>query len=126
MGITVTGEVLFELPIYRLSKKQYNKKFKEYYEKNKIKNNDQEYERKINQSLKKTYGGDWKYNEIIGYFEFYKFSDDIRCAYYKVSTQKITKTRKKQFIKIDDTIYKVRIKKSYSRTTCRFPQKQLI
>lgn len=114
MGITVDGKTLFELPIYRVSKETYYKKFNQFYEKRKIPNSDLEYEKKFNQNLSKVYGGEWKYNEIIGYLRFYKCANDIRCFYYKVDKQIIKKSRTKQFIPINDTIHKIVINSSFS------------
>jgi hypothetical protein len=62
------------------------------------------------------FGGDWKYNEIIGYLRFYKYVDyfiNINCFYYEVDKKRIAKIRKKQFIPINDTLYKITIKSSY-------------
>ena len=110
MGITVDGKTLFELPIYRVSEEQYYKSFSEHYEKRKIPHNNLLYEESLNQNLRKDFGGDWKYNEIVGYLRFYKYVDYsiyINCFYYKVNKKRITKTRTKQFIPIDDTLYKI-------------------
>ena len=116
MGITVDGKTLFELPIYRVSEEQYYKSFSEHYEKRKIPHNNLLYEESLNQNLRKDLGGDWKYNEIVGYLRFYKYVDYsiyINCFYYKVNKKRITKTRTKQFIPIDDTLYKIIIIYSY-------------
>ncbi len=110
MGITVDRKTLFELPIYRVSEEQYYKSFSEHYEKRKIPHNNLLYEESLNQNLRKDFGGDWKYNEIVGYLRFYKYVDYsiyINCFYYKVNKKRITKTRTKQFIPIDDTLYKI-------------------
>lgn len=121
MGVTLagTGKVIFELPVYRLSEKMYYDKFSEEYEKRKIPNDDPIYEEKINQNIFKDYGGAWKYNEIIGYLEFYTQKTDIRCAYYKVNVKRIVRTRKKQYEINDDTIYKINIVR-------RFTNEQLV
>lgn len=84
MGITLDGKTLFELPIYRVSEDTYYKDFGEYYEKRKISHNDPLYEESLNQNLLKEYGGQWKYNEIIGYLRFYKYVDyfiNIKSSY---------------------------------------------
>lgn len=113
MGITLDGKTLFELPIYRVSEEQYYKSLNEHYEKRKIPHNNFLYEESLNQNLRKDFGGDWKYNEIIGYLRFYKYANDIRCFYYQDDRKRIIKTRKKQFIPIDDTLYKIIIIYSY-------------
>ena len=91
MGITVDGKTLFELPIYRVSEEQYYKSFSEHYEKRKIPHNNLLYEESLNQNLRKDFGGDWKYNEIVGYLRFYKYVDyfiNIKSSY---DNQQITK-----------------------------------
>ncbi|GEM_PF-1778854 len=116
MGITLEGKILFELPIYRVSEDEYYKSFNDFYEKRKIPHNDSLYEENLNQNLLKEYGGHWKYNEIIGYLIFYKYVDyfiSINCFYYKVNKKRITKTRTKQFIPVDDKIYKITINSSF-------------
>lgn len=114
MGITLDGKTLFELPIYRLSEDEYYKGLDKYYQKRKIPHSNTQYERSLNQNLYKDFGGYWKYNEIIGYLRFYKYANDVRCYYYKDDKKRIIKTRTKQFIPIDDTLYKISIKSSYS------------
>lgn len=116
MGMTLDGKTLFELPIYRLSEEQYYKSLNKHYEKRKIPYNNFLYEESLNQNLYKDFGGDWKYNEIIGYLRFYKYVDyfiNINCFYYDVDKKRIAKIRKKQFIPINDTLYKITIKSSY-------------
>ena len=53
--------------------------------------------------LHKLYGGDWRYNEIIGFLRFYRYgSNQIRCDYTETDSVKKTRTRKKVFEKISD------------------------
>ncbi len=99
MGITLTGRTLFELPIYRLSKASYNR-----------------------ESL----DGNWKYNDIIGYLQFYKWADDIRCAYYKGYDKKAIRNGKRLFYKVDDTLYKIMVKKSYSNEKLKINVKEIV
>jgi len=116
MGITLDGKTLFELPIYRVSEEEYYKSLNEHYEKRKIHHSNPQYERSLNQNLHKDFGGDWKYNEIIGYLRFYKYVDyftSVNCFYYKIDKKRITKSRTKQFIPISDTLHKITIKPSY-------------
>lgn len=116
IGLTKDGKTLFELPIYRVSEDEYYKSLNEHYQKRKIPHNDPLYEESLNQNLFKDFGGDWKYNEIIGYLRFYKDVDYfiyINCFYYQINKKRITKTRTKQFIPVDDTLCKITIKSSY-------------
>lgn len=54
--------------------------------------------------LRKQYGGDWQYNEIIGFLKFYQYGvNQIRCEYWETDSSHKVKTRKKQFIQISDS-----------------------
>ena len=116
MGVTLagTGQVLFELKVYRLTEKKYNQDFKKYFEKHKLSNPNIEIEEKLNMNLLENFGGYWQYNQIIGYLEFYILGSDIRCAYYQGFNKKARRNGKRTFIIYDDTLFKVRIKKKYT------------
>jgi len=47
--------------------------------------------------LRKSYGGSWEYNEIIGYIRLYFFGTQIRGEYWGVNSKRIVRTRKKTF-----------------------------
>jgi hypothetical protein len=47
--------------------------------------------------LRKSYGGAWEYNEIIGYIKLHFFGTQIRGEYWGVNAKKIVRTRKKFF-----------------------------
>jgi len=51
----------------------------------------------VENRLRKSYGGAWEYNEIIGYIRLYFFGTQIRGEYWAVNAKKIVKTRKKIF-----------------------------
>ncbi len=91
---------LFEIPVYRISEEQYYKKQNSYIEQS---NQDKEYP--IDKSyLSSKYGGDWRYNEIIGYLRFYKYgANQIRCEYWETEAKRKVRTRKKQFIMVSDS-----------------------
>ena len=109
-----TGVILFELPIYRVTKEKYNHELHKYVKKYKQFNPDPEIEIKLNVGLQKDFGGDWKYNEIIGYLEFYIIANDIRCAYYQGFNKIARKNGKRLFQIYDDTVTKSIIKNSYT------------
>ncbi len=94
-----TCENLFEIPVYRLDENSYYDQMKSHISKISGKNQhptDEGY-------LKKQYGGDWKYNEIIGFLRFYRYGENqIRCEYWETNAKKKVRTRKKQFEKISD------------------------
>lgn len=90
---------LFEISVYRLDEAAYFEKMSKYAEKfNSISSN----------LLSDTYsnsrfGGDWRYNEIIGFLRFYRYGDNkIRCEYWETDAKKKVRTRKKMFVKRTD------------------------
>lgn len=45
----------------------------------------------------KSYGGAWRFNEIIGYIRLHFLGTQVRGEYYSVRRKRIRKTRRKQF-----------------------------
>ncbi|KQA98073.1 hypothetical protein CGT94_17145 [Vibrio metoecus] len=86
---------LFELPVYRIDEETYNCELKEYISSNESMS--PEYSRK-------QFGGDWQYNEVVGFLRFYVSGKrQIRCEYWQTDTQRKIKTRKKQFVMTSDS-----------------------
>ena len=86
-------KVLFELPVYRLSKEKYMKDYDLFTSKPSHSGMSGSY-------LLNTFGGEWQYNEIIGYLKFYlSGNSQIRCDYWETSTKIKRKSRKKIFIR---------------------------
>ncbi|TLE07947.1 hypothetical protein D2B32_18615 [Vibrio cholerae] len=53
---------------------------------------------------RKEFGGDWQYNEVVGYLRFYVSGKrQIRCEYWETDTPRKIKTRKKQFVMTSDS-----------------------
>jgi len=48
-------------------------------------------------SHRSTYGGDWEFNEIIGYIKLYFMGTQVRGEYWSTLPKRKVKTRKKQF-----------------------------
>lgn len=119
MGKTVarTGKILFELPIYRVSREVHSKEFQKYRKKYRQSSPDPKVEEMLNMNLKKEFGGDWEYNEIVGYLEFYIICDQIRCAYYQGFDKIARKNGNKSFKIYDDTMTKTTLKNSYNNIT---------
>jgi hypothetical protein len=46
---------------------------------------------------RKRYGGDWRYNEIIGFIRLWFQGTRVGCDYYRVEAKHIVRTRRKQF-----------------------------
>ncbi|MCK7596118.1 hypothetical protein M0G74_02410 [Microbulbifer sp. CAU 1566] len=53
---------------------------------------------------RRKFGGDWRYNEVIGFLRFYQYGKNkIRCGYWETDAKKKSRTPKKRFIKISDS-----------------------
>ena len=91
----LTTKYLFEIPIYRLSEDAYQRDMHTYIEKTNSK-----FENPMDIGyLRDHYGGDWKYNEIIGYLRFFRYGENkIRCEYWETNAVKKVRTRRKQFV----------------------------
>lgn len=91
---------LFELHVYRLKETEYYSAMKKDMDQTNSKMEipmDTGY-------LRKQYGGDWQYNEIIGFLKFYQYgANQIRCEYWETDSSRKVKTRKKQFIQKSDS-----------------------
>ena len=96
----LTTKYLFEIPVYRLCESEYHKKLTDY--KNCI--NSKTSMPMSDVYLYKQFGGDWRYNEIIGFLRFYRYGENqIRCDYAETDAIKKTRTRKKLFEKVSDS-----------------------
>jgi hypothetical protein len=102
---------LFELPVYRLKESDYYSAMKNYMDKNNSK-----MQIPMDEGVfRKKYGGDWQYNEIIGFLKFYQYgANQIRCEYWETDSFRIVKTRKKQFVKKSDSYCREPFSKSDS------------
>jgi len=97
---------LFELHVYRLKESDYYKQMEAHIKKSKTKMQEQidSVDPKLeipsdDAYLRKSYGGSWQYNEIIGFLKFYKYgASQIRCEYWETDSLHKRKTRKKKFI----------------------------
>ena len=98
----------YDVPVYRLSRERYCKDMDKYIKKhmysgspNHIKRMEDFYRKEPTQKLasedrlRKSYGGSWEYNEIIGYIRLYFFGTQIRGEYWGVNSKRVVRTRKK-------------------------------
>lgn len=92
----ITKKYLFELNVYRLTKEKYYDGLRTFIAK-------QPTEFLPTSFYHEQYGGDWQYNEIIGYLKFYQYDkSQIRNEYWETNSTRKVKTRRKQFIQISD------------------------
>ena len=107
------GEILFDVPIYRLTKKEYESRqeasvekdlsddgpyVEEMYRRNPAKR------RLMKERFRMAYGGPWQFNEISGFIRLYFFFTQIRGEYWCIDSQRITRTRRKVFICLDHKV----------------------
>lgn len=107
---------LFDIPIYRLNKELYYEKMHEYIDSELKLFDDTEIKLKMRESVKSSYGGDWEYNEIIGYIKLYKWGNKVRCYYHETNSKRKVKTRHKQYIKITDKFCDIQTFKSWENS----------
>ncbi len=106
---------LFELNVYRLKEDDYLEKRFEYIKKKRLKYQKTQIQQQEEDAyLSKMYGGEWQYNEIIGFLKFYQKNNKIRCTYWETDALRKVKTRKKQFQYITDKFCNTVFFKSYS------------
>ncbi len=91
---------LFEISVYRLGESDYYDQLSAHITKLNVGKQcqlDENY-------LRADYGGDWRYNEIVGFLRFYRYgANQIRCEYWETDAKKKVRTRKKRFIKTSDS-----------------------
>lgn len=100
----VFDEYFLIIPVYRVSKEQYYLDLKNDYEKSIPKTWNEGFIKdhpNIIQGFKENhrsvYGGDWEFNEIVGYIKLHFLGTQIRGEYWATIPKKKVKTRRKQF-----------------------------
>lgn len=95
----LTCKSFFEISVYRLEQEDYYGHMSAHIAKLNAGNQyplDKNY-------LRENYGGEWQYNEIIGFLRFYRYgANQIRCEYWETDAKKKVRTRKKRFVKLSD------------------------
>jgi hypothetical protein len=61
---------------------------------------DADIQRGIREHARQSYGGPWRYNEIIGYIRLHFLGSQIRGDYFVVQAKRIVKTRRKIFWRV--------------------------
>jgi len=57
-----------------------------------------------------SFGGGWRYNEIIGYLRFYQDGSRIKVEYWQHQAQRVRRTRKKFFVRKSYKISEKKVK----------------
>ncbi|EHR40655.1 hypothetical protein [Alishewanella jeotgali] len=92
------------IPVYRLPESEYFSKMNDDFERLISKSWDASF-RHSNPSLvenwrkshRSSYGGDWEFNEVIGYIKLFFMGSQVRGEYWSTEPRRKVKTRKKQF-----------------------------
>jgi len=100
----------FDVPVYRLPEEKYYREMNEYIERNMfpgpVEHNDnmkEFYSREPEQEVshrelfRVLFGGEWRYNEIIGYIRLHFLGNQIRGEYWGAKAKRQVRTRKKLF-----------------------------
>lgn len=102
----ILDDYFIVIPVYRLEKEKYSKQMQEHIDNNfnddsdlikQAYENDPELKIQWESHFRKSYGGAWEFNEIIGHVKLYFFGSQIRGEYWAVNAKRITRSRKKQF-----------------------------
>jgi len=106
----MSEKYFFDIPVYRITKDKYYKERDVYIEKKmytgppshieiakKFHENNPEHKQIFDQHLRKTYGGAWDYNEIIGWVQLHFLGSQVRGEYWRVKAKRLVRTRKKVF-----------------------------
>lgn len=96
-------EKFFDLPIYRLPEDQYNAQLDKYVnhgvhrspEESDSNQRNPDHKVRFEDYLWKQYGGQWLFNEIIGYVRLYFTGNQLRGELWKVDAKRIVRTRRK-------------------------------
>ncbi|WP_132978511.1 hypothetical protein [Thiobaca trueperi] len=104
----MSNRYFFDVPVYRLPREKYYQQRQKYIEDVMFPKDSQDSEalKKLDEEdpsqntmfrdhLQKSYGGCWRFNEIIGYIRLYFLGSQVRGEYYGVRQNRIVKTRKK-------------------------------
>jgi hypothetical protein len=98
----------FDVPVYRLEETTYYAKMNEYINQvlfppsvphsdrlREIEKQNPEANVAIREHLRQSYGGGWRYNEIVGYIRLHFLGSQIRGEYFGVRKKRIVRTRKR-------------------------------
>ena len=100
----VFDEYFFIIPVYRISKEQYYSDLENNYEKSIPKTWNEDFIKNYPNSIQGFkenhrffYGGDWEFNEIVGYIKLHFLGTQVRGEYWETIPKRKVRTRRKQF-----------------------------
>ncbi len=100
-------KIFFDVPVYRLTKGKYESEQCAFIQRGMSADGDRnvqemyrrhpDIKRQTENHLWKVYGGNWLFNEIIGFIRLFFLSEQIRGEYFHVEAKKVVRTRRKVF-----------------------------
>ena len=99
-------KILFDVPVYRLTKEEYETQQDAYIDQNisdgnyyvqKMYRREPDVKRQTENYLWESYGGGWLFNEVIGFIRLFFLSTQIRGEYWPVTVKRIKRGRRKVF-----------------------------
>jgi len=87
-----------DLPVYRLKEENYYRDRRCFVDKKLVNINNKELYERFSNQFNKIYGGEWKYNEIIGFISLHFLGSQVRGEYWQTEVKRIVRTRKKTFV----------------------------
>ena len=106
-------KIFFDIPVYRLTAEKYESEQKTFIHHEmseggeivqEMYRREPEHKTRMEQHLWETYGGCWRFNEIVGFIRLHFFFTQIRGEYWRISAKKVVRTRKKLFAFFDPKV----------------------
>ena len=102
--IMVFDQFFIVIPVYRLSEDKYYQQLNEDFEKlisrtwdMNFRNNNPDMVESFRKNHRSSYGGDWEFNEVVGYIKLFFMGSQIRGEYWSTEPRRKVRTRKKKF-----------------------------
>lgn len=106
-------KIFFDIPVYRITQEKYESEQDSFIQHELSDTDDvvqEMYRRNPEQKTQmknhfwELYGGCWRFNEIIGFIRLHFFFTQIRGEYWRVTSKRIVRTRKKLFAFFDPKV----------------------
>jgi hypothetical protein len=94
----------FDLPVYRLPESDYQEDLERFVQEQLDRaggtSRDADIQFEIREHARKSFGGPWRYNEVIGYIRLHFFGSQVRGDYFAMQAKRTVKTRRKIYWKV--------------------------
>lgn len=93
---SVACQYFYDIPVYRLAEKRYYQEMHAYLD-HAVSGGSASSNSALRDHLERTYGGCWRFNEVVGYIRLFFLGSQVRGEYMAVGKKRIVRTRKKVF-----------------------------